>query len=58
MVSWSAYPLGNAVCRGHAQDHVLLLEPQKWKLGFDLFVSCCSFAPNVQAMQLVLACYS
>lgn len=39
-------PLGGAVCSslGHALDLLLLLEAQKWQLGFDLFVSCLQLA--------------
>ena len=34
MVSWSAYTLGDAVCRGHAQDHVFAPGTSEVEAGF------------------------
>lgn len=56
---WSAHPLGGAVCRDHAASTLLLLlEPQKWQLGFGRF--CTSFfiiCPGCTCRQLFSACY-
>ena len=40
---WSAHtPLVLLCAGGMSSTLLLLLAPQKWQLGFGLFVSCCS----------------
>lgn len=46
-LSWSAHPLGGAVCRAPGQYPRSLWAPQKWQLSCGLFVPYCPSSPHL-----------